>query len=75
MAMALTGVGPALEPFDLEGPAHEVSARWRRWKQTIIPVLYGWAEHNIREETEESVAVLGWYASTGEIRNANDDPG
>ena len=35
MTMALTGVGPALEPFDLEGPAHEVSARWRRWKRSF----------------------------------------
>ena len=35
MAMALTGVGPALEPFDQEGPAHEVSARWRRWKRSV----------------------------------------
>ncbi|XP_065181844.1 uncharacterized protein K02A2.6-like [Sycon ciliatum] len=33
--MALTGVGPALEPFDLEGPAHDVSARWRRWKRSF----------------------------------------
>ena len=41
--------------------------------EEIIPVLCGWAEHNIREEAEESVAVLGWYASTGKFETLTED--